>query len=119
MAVITNVSRGANAGAFFPTAVTLATSGDSLVWSQGSKQELSLFNTDVSAIVVTIDGASGTTVPVTGAGDATLSVASGYAISVPAGGFAVVMLDNISAYLQGAVSIAAATGAKVKAIILQ
>jgi len=119
MAVVSNVSRGSYAGAFFPTAVTLATSGDSLVWSQGSKQELALFNTDVSPIVVTIDGASGTTIPVSGAGDTTVSVASGYAVSVPAGGFAFVMLDNISAFLQGAVAITAATGAKVKAVVLQ
>lgn len=119
MAVVSNVSRNAAAGAFFPTMVTLGTSGDTLVYSQGSAQELALFNTDVSPIVVTVDGSTGTTVAVAGAGDTTLSVAAGYAISVPAGGFAFVMLDKIPYYCQGTVAISAATAAKVKAVILQ
>lgn len=119
MAVVSNIVRTAAAGAFFPTMVTLATSGDTLTYSQGSNQELALFNTDVSPIVVTIDGAGGTTVAVAGAGDTTLSVAAGYAISVPAGAYAFVLLDKISSFCQGVVAITAATGAKVKAVILQ
>ena len=119
MAVVSNINRTAAAGAFFPTMVTLATSGDTLVYSQGSNQELVLFNSDVSAIICTIDGSAGTTVVVQGAGDTTVSVAAGYAISVPAGGFAVLLLDKVPNYCQGTVAISAATGAKVKAIILQ
>lgn len=119
MAVVNNVSRNAAAGGFTPTLVTLGTSGDTLVYSQGSGQELALFNTDVSAIVVTIDGSAGTTVAVAGAGDTTLSVAAGYTVSVPAGGAAFVMLDRVPAYCQGTVAISAATAAKVKAVILQ
>lgn len=119
MAVVSNVSRNAAAGAFAPTLVALGTSGDTLVWSQGSNQELVLFNTSVSAVVVTLDGSAGTTIPVVGAGDTTLSVAAGYAITVPASGTSVVMLDKIPAFLQGTVAITAATGAVVKAVILQ
>ncbi len=119
MAVVSNVIRSANAGPFTPTEITLATSGDTLSYSPGQQQELHLFNTDVSDIVVTIDGSTGTTVVVPGAGGATLSVAAGLAITVTAGKFSVVQLDRISAYLQGTVSIAAATGAKVKAFIIQ
>lgn len=119
MAVVSNVSRNAAAGAFFPTLVAVGTSGDTLTYSQGSAQELVLFNTSVSAVVVTLDGASGTTIVVPGAGDTTLSVAAGYAISVPASGTAVVMLDKIPSFLQGVVAITAATAAVVKAVVLQ
>ena len=119
MAVLTNTNRNTAAGAFSPTAVALATSGDTLVYSQGSNQELVLLNTSVSAVVVTIDGSAGTTVAVAGAGDTTVSVASGYAITVPASGVSVVLLDKIPAFCQGTVGITAATGAVVKAIILQ
>lgn len=118
MAIVTNTNRNTAAGAFAPTAITLGVSGDTLVYSQGSGQELVLFNTDVSPIVVTIDGSAGTTAPVVGAGDIT-SVAAGYTITVPAGLPSVVLLDKIPAFLQGTVAITAATAAKVKAIILQ
>lgn len=119
MAVVTNVTRNAAAGAFFPTMVVLATSGDTINYSQGSNQELALFNTDAAPIVVVVDGSSGTTVAAAGLGDTAISVASGYSISVPAGGYAFVMLDKISSFCQGTVAITAATGAKVKAVVLQ
>ncbi len=117
MAVVTDTSKAVS-GAFLATSILLATSGDTLIYTANTNQELYLFNTDVSPIVVTIDGASGTTVVVPDTGGATLSVASGLAISVAAGTMKMVRLDTISAYLNGAVAITAATGAKVAAAIL-
>lgn len=118
MAALVNSSKSV-LGSFAPTIVVLATSGDTLPYTAGSGQELSLFNTDVSPIVVTIDGADGTTVPVIGAGAATFSVAAGYTITVAAGASKVVRLDTIPFYLAGVVAISAVTGAKVAAWITQ
>jgi hypothetical protein len=117
MAAIANTSKNV-AGSFIPAVVTLATSGDTLTYNANTGQELFLTNTSVSDVVVTIDGAGGTTVAVPGAGAATFSVASGYAVTVTAGNTAVVRLDTIPAYLNGAVAITAATGAVVKAFII-
>ena len=118
MAVVTNTSKNA-LGQINPTAIMLATSGDTLTYTSGANQELHLFNTDVAPIVVTIDGAGGTTVAIPGAGGATASVASGLDITVAAGAPAVVRLDTVYSYLVGSVSIVAATGAKVAAYIVQ
>lgn len=104
-------------GPFTATAILLATSGDTLTYTAGTNQVLSLFNADVSAIVVTIDGSGGTTVVLPDTGGVTASVASGLAISVGAGVRKCVRLDTISAYLQGTVAITAATGAMVSASI--
>ena len=116
MAAVPSTSKAVN-GPFLATSIVLATSGDTLTYTANTGQELWLFNTDVSPIVVTVDGASGTTVPVPGAGATTLSVASGLAITVAAGTYQAVKLDTIPAYLNGVISIAAATGAKVYAAI--
>lgn len=117
MAVVTNTAKGALAGSFTPVAILLATSGDTMTYTAGQSAELSLFNTDVSPIVVTIDGSTATTVTLPNTGGTTASVASGYAITVAAGSYAMVNLDKISAYLTGTISIVAATGAKVAAAI--
>ncbi len=116
MAVVATTSKNV-AGNQSPASTLLATSGDTLVYTAGSGQELWLFNTDVSTIVVTIDGSGGTTVVLPNAGGATASVAAGLAISVLAGTYQTVALDKISSYLQGTVAISAATGAKVAAAI--
>ncbi len=117
MAAVPNTSKSVS-GPFLATSILLATSGDTLTYTAGQGQELFLFNTDVSTIIVTIDGASGTTVVVPDTGGATLSVASGIAISVSAGTAKVVRLDTIAAYLNGVVAITAATGAKVAAAMI-
>lgn len=117
MAAVPATSKAVS-GPFLATSILLATSGDTLTYTAGSAQDLYLFNTDVSPIVVTIDGASGTTVVVPDTGGATLSVAAGLAISVAAGTMKAVRLDTISAYLNGVVAITAATGAKVAAAIV-
>ncbi len=117
MAVLTNTSK-AVLGAFTPVKTALATSGDTLVYNANTGQELYLFNTSVSDVVVTVDGSLGTTVAVPNAGALTASVASGLAITVTAGQFAALSLDKNSAYLQGTVAITAATGAVVMACII-
>jgi hypothetical protein len=118
MAAIQNTQKGVP-GAINPAQVTLGTSGDTLSYVANASQELILTNTSVSAVVVTIDGAGGTTIAVPGTGGAVFSVASGYAVTVPASGMSVVQLDSISSFLQGVVAISAATGAVVKAAIIQ
>lgn len=117
MAAVTNTAKGALAGAFSPTSILLATSGDTMTYTSGQGAYLTLFNTDVSPIVVTIDGSGATTVVLPSAGGTTASVASGYAITVAAGSYQMVNLDKISSYLSGTIAISAATGAKVAAAI--
>lgn len=117
MAVVASTSKNA-AGAITPASIALATSGDTLVYVPGQNDELVMYNTSASPVVVTIDGSAGTTVTVTGAAGATLSVASGLAITVAANSFSYLNLDKASAYLQGTVAISAATGAVVKAAIV-
>lgn len=106
------------AGAFTPASIGLAVSGDTLAYNSGAGDELYLYNTSASPVVVTIDGSTGSTVTVPGTGGATLSVAAGLAITVAANSFSSLSLDKASAFLQGVVAITAATGAVVKAAIV-
>lgn len=117
MAVVAVTSKN-TAGAVTLASIALATSGDTLVYTPDNGQELILCNTSASPVVVTIDGSDGTTVVVPNAGGATLSVASGLAVTVPANSFSLVPLDKAKAYLQGTVAISAATGAVVRAAIV-
>jgi hypothetical protein len=117
MAAVPDTSKAVS-GAFTPTAILLAVSGDTLTYTTNSGQELFLFNADASPIVVTLDGAGGTTVVVPKTGGTTLDVSAGYAITVAAGQFKAVRLDTIPAFLTGVVSIVAATGAQVSAAIM-
>lgn len=117
MASVTATSKNV-AGAQTPANILLATSGDTLTYTANTGQELWLFNTHTSDIVVTIDGSTGTTVVLPNAGGTTASIAAGLALTVTAGTFQTVVLDKISAYLSGTVSIVAATGAKVAASIV-
>lgn len=118
MSTVVNTSQ-AFLGPFSPVKITLATSGDTLTYVPGIGQVMTLFNTSASDVVVTVDGANGTTVPVSGAGALTVSIAAGLAITVTAGNFTKVKLDTIPAYLNGVVAISAATGGVVAAIITQ
>lgn len=97
-------------------AKTALTASDTLTYNANTGQELYMYNTTGTPVVVTIDGNAGTTVPVPGAGATTLSVASGLAVTVPANDFTLVKLDTISAYLKGVVGVTGGTG--VSAIIL-
>lgn len=117
MAVVAITSKN-SAAPFAPASIALATSGDTLVYTADQGQELYLYNTSGSDVVVTIDGSLGTTIAIPGAAGLTASVAAGLAVTVVAGSFATVMLDKCKAYLQGTVAISAATGAVVKAAMV-
>ena len=118
MAVVPNVIKN-SAGALQMASIALATTGDTLVYAANAGQELHLFNTSASPVNVIVDGSTGTTITVPGAGDQTISVAAGYTMAVPAGKFVLLSLDKVSAFLQGTVAITAATGAVVQASITQ
>lgn len=101
-----------------PASILVGTTGDTLVYTPDTNQELMLYNTSASPVVVTIDGSAGTTVVVPDTAGATLSVAAGLAVTVAANSFAVVALDKAKAFLNGTVAITAATGAVVRAAIV-
>lgn len=117
MAVVAVTSKN-SAAPIAPADTPLATSGDTLVYTADQGQELWLYNESASSVDVTIDGSTATTVTVPGTGGATLSVASGLVVAVPAHSYKVVMLDSVKAYLTGTVSIVAATGAVVMAAMV-
>lgn len=117
MAAVPSTSKTA-AGAFTPASIALATSGDTLTYVPNQSDELVLYNTSASPVIVTIDGSTGTTVTVPGTAGTTVNVSAGLAITVAANAFSYLNLDKASAYCQGVVSITAATGAVVKAAIV-
>ena len=89
--------------------VTTLTSADTITYSSGAGQILVLYNKTASPVDVTIDGAGSTTIAPSGYGG-TISVASGKVITVAANGATAVNLDNISAFLGGAVAVTGGTG---------
>lgn len=115
MAAITETSIN-QAGPFTPTK-TILSAADTLTYTAASGQTLVMHNVTASPIVVTIDGSAGTTVVVPGTGGATLSVASGLAVTVAANGFSVVHLDKVSSYMQGTVAVTGGVG--IEAILLK
>jgi hypothetical protein len=114
MSTIINTTKGL--GVFAAPKVSL-TGADTLNFEGTQDQELILYNTTASPVVVNIDGAGGTTVVIPGTGGVTASVASGLAVTVPANDFQIVRLQNVSAYLQGAVAVTGGVG--VVAAIIQ
>ena len=94
-----------------PVTITRTTLGasDTLVYIPGSGQVLELFNTTAGLVTVTITGSGATTISPDGYGG-TISVAAGKAIAVPASSTVAVNLDNIAAYLAGAVTLTGGTG---------
>ena len=110
MATLSNTSLQV-AGPFNPTKTILGAS-DVITFTSSTNQMLLMYNITASPVVVTLDGASGTTVSLAslGLGSTTASVASGLAITVPADGFTVVRLDTVSAYCNGVVALTGGTG---------
>lgn len=108
MATLVNSNKNV-AGPFQPTKLVL-TASDTFTYVPGANQELILYNITGSPVVVTLDGAGGTTVTVPGAGASTFSVASGLPVTVPANDWQVVRLDTISAYLQGVIAMTGGVG---------
>lgn len=88
------------------------TASDTLTYTPARKQLLVLRNDTAGVLTATIDGADGTSVTVDGLGS--VSVAAGFAVAVPANSVRAVVLNTISAYLQGVVSVTGGTGLKAQ-----
>lgn len=108
MAVITQTSATDGGNAANLARTTLSAS-DTLTYTAGSRQVVVLYNTTASLVTATIVGSLATTISPAGFGG-TISVAAGKAISVPASATVLVELDDISAYLVGAITITGGVG---------
>lgn len=108
MAVITQTTFN---GVTTPVTITRTSlsASDTLTYTSGGNQVLVLYNTTASPVTVTITGSTATTISPAGYG-ATVSVASGIAIVVPASGTKAVCLDKISAYLSGNITVTGGVG---------
>jgi len=97
-------------------AVTTLGASDTFVYTKSKKPVLILNNVTGGALTPNIDGAGGSTVPVTGLGS--VSVAGGYPVpSIAAGAEVAIPLESIEAYLQGVIALTGGTG--IKASILE
>lgn len=105
----TNVSTATSATNITRTAMTAS---DTLTFTRGAAQRLILWNTTASPVVITLDGAGGTTasIPANLGLGGSISVASGVQVTVPADGTTVIKLDDYAAYLQGVIAITGGTG---------
>lgn len=94
-----------------PTTITrtVLSASDTLVYTQGTNQQLFLYNTTASLVTVTINGTVPQTINVPGYGG-TVSTAAGKAVGVPASSSVLVDLDDIYAYLVGTVSVTGGVG---------
>lgn len=90
-------------------AKTTLTASDTLTFDPMTDQILYLHNITGLAVTVTIDGDTGTTVPVPDTGE-TFDVATGKEIPLAADDLVAVRLASISAYLSGTVSITGGLG---------
>ena len=101
-----------SAGGAFASALTTLTASDTLTFSPASRQLLVIRNPSGGSLTLTIDGDGGTTVNVAGIGP--VSVSAGIAITIAAGLSQSVVLNSISAYCQGVVTLTGASGAVVQ-----
>lgn len=94
-----------------PTTVARQTlsASDTLTYTQGAKQTLVLYNPTAGQLTATLVGSGSSTISPPGYGG-TVSVAAGKAVPVPASSTVVVNLDDISAFLQGNVTVTGGTG---------
>lgn len=106
MAAISNIT--ANVEGSFTAAISTLSASDTITYDRTKKQLAVFRNPTGGSLTVTIDGADGTTVPVSGVGN--VSVASGYAIVVPAGESRAVILSTIRHFLNGVVTMTGASG---------
>lgn len=88
---------------------TVLSASDTLTYTAGSRQVVVLFNTTASLVTATIVGSTATTISPAGYGG-TISVAAGKPIAVPASSTVLVELDDLSAFLQGVISINGGVG---------
>lgn len=88
---------------------TTLNGSDSLTYNSDRRAVLTLRNPTAGALSPVIDGDGGTTVPVAGIGN--VSVSSGYAVgSIAAGAAVVIPLDTIKEYLRGTIAITSGSG---------
>lgn len=113
MAAIASITAGLGA---FAATETVMSASDTITFTPSVRQLLTLRNTTASPVVVTIDGADGTTVAVAGLGN--VSVAAGLAVTVPASTSVAIVLSTISAYLQGSVVLSGGVGVSARVINL-
>lgn len=114
MAAVTATSMGGT-GARVVSRLTLGSS-DTISYNASRNPILILDNVTGGALTPNIDGAGGTTVPVKGVGD--VSVSSGLTLaSIGAGACVAIPLSSISAYLQGVITITGGSG--IKASLLE
>lgn len=109
MAVITQTTNALGTDGPVTLARTTLSASDTLTFSQGSRQQLFLYNPTAGLLTATLIGSTATTVSVPGYGG-TVSVAGGKAIPVAANSSVLVDLDDIYAYLQGNVTVTGGTG---------
>lgn len=105
MAAIASIET--NVAGAFAAAISTLSASDTITFKPGRKQLLVLRNTTAGLLTVTIDGADGTTVTVPGIGS--VSVAAGLAVPVAAGVSVAIVLQSISSYLQGVVTLTGAS----------
>ncbi|NBU29962.1 MAG: hypothetical protein EBS41_00370 [Actinobacteria bacterium] len=109
MATITSTTLQ-GAGGRVVTRTTLTTS-DTFTYNQNKGAILILDNVTAGALTVVIDGAGGSTVPVTGIGN--VDVTAGYSTgSIAAGACVAIPLDSVFQYLQGVIAVTGGTGIK-------
>jgi hypothetical protein len=104
MAAIASIN--ANVLGSFAAPVSTLTSSDTITYSASRKQLLVVRNGTGSSVTLKIDGDGGTTINAPGAPG--ISVSAGYDIVIANGASAAVMLNTISAYTQGVVTLTGA-----------
>src|SRR5690349_2085411 len=88
---------------------TVLGASDTFTYNETANPILVLRNGTGGALTVTIDGAGGTTIPVDGIGD--VSVSAGYSTgSIAAGVLKMIPLKTIRHFLQGAIAVTGGTG---------
>lgn len=91
------------------TLTTLTGTADTFTYKESTSPVLIMRNATAGALSPVIDGADGTTVPVSGVGN--VSVAGGYAVgSIAAGAAVAIPLYTIREYLKGAIAITGGAG---------
>jgi hypothetical protein len=88
---------------------TTMTASDTLTYTQGTGQILTLHNNTAGALTVTINGSAVQTLNIPGYGG-TVSTAAGKAVAVAVNQTVLVELDDIYSFLQGTVSLTGGTG---------
>jgi hypothetical protein len=113
MAVITQTNNVSTATSAVAVTTTVLSASDTLTYVAGSGQVLELTNDTAGTLTANIDGSGSTTLFVQGLGQ-TVDVSAGYNVALAAGQTKQVKLDNISAWLQGVVTVTGASGVKAR-----